>query len=241
MPKSAAVKPMNKTELAKLNGVTAVEISFNEKIGYVSATYVSQTSCPADCGARDICYANQGNTKHTTNRVNQSKASIEELATNEARVIDSLSGQLPLRIHVVGDCTTDYAAQTVAAAGARHRAKSGQHVWTYTHASKTVARESWGNVSVLASCDTLADIPAARAKGYATAVVVPHHTTDKAYIVDGIKLLPCPEQTGKAQNCSACKLCWNDDSLKAAQITIAFAAHSVSDAKKSAHFNILNN
>jgi hypothetical protein len=175
----------------------------------------------------------------STNRVNKSQASLDELAENEASAIRRLSGYLPLRLHVVGDCKTDATAQTVAAAADDHRAKHQQPVWTYTHAWRSVSRESWGGVSILASCETTEQVKQAKDKGFATAMVVPHHSSAKAYMLDGIKVIPCPEQTGKARNCEACQLCWNDAGLKASDSTIAFALHSVSDEKKQQLFSIL--
>jgi hypothetical protein len=88
-----------------------------------------------------------------------------------------------------------------------------------------VLRASWGKVSVLASCETATDVIDAKSKGYATAVVVDKFASDKAYHVDGIKVIPCPEATGKAANCSECRLCWNDSRLQVMNATIAFEAH----------------
>jgi hypothetical protein len=229
-----------KKAAANVTGVSAVEISQNSKIGTVSATYVSQSSCSSECVLKNNgCYAESGLTKFSTNRVNKSAASVEELANNEAAAIRGLSGYLPLRLHVVGDCKSDDAASTVAAAAADHRAKHQQPVWSYTHAWRGVSRESWGNVSILASCETSEQVKQARSKGFATAMVVSHHSSPKAHILDGIKVVPCPEQTGRAANCESCKLCWNDAGLKASNVTIAFAIHSVSEAKKQQLFTII--
>jgi hypothetical protein len=78
----------------------------------------------------------------------------------------------PLRLHTVGDCRTDEAARIVAAAAERYMDAGGGPVWTYTHAWRLVDRASWGRVSVLASCETPEQVELARARGYATAIVV---------------------------------------------------------------------
>jgi hypothetical protein len=165
-------------------------------------------------------------TAWATNRVNNQAAAEEitaqQLAENEAEGIRGLTGQKPLRLHVVGDCKTDAAAKTVSSAAADYHAKHNQPVWSYTHSWRDVARESWQEVSILASCETTADAKAAMDKGYAAAIVVPHHASTKAYVEDGVKLIPCPEQTGKSENCLSCGLCFNANRLHAIKAVIAF-------------------
>lgn len=156
-----------------------------------------------------------------------------QLATNEAEAIRTLTGRFPLRLHVVGDCTTDTTAQTVSRAASEHRAKFDQPVWTYTHAWRKVKRASWSDVSVLASCETIADTKQAMRKGYGAAIVVSEHKDTKAYSVDGVRLIPCPEQTGRAKNCETCKLCFNADRLRETNSVIAFAAHGATKKAKS--------
>lgn len=147
------------------------------------------------------------------------------IAKDEARHIDLLTGLYDLRIHTLGDCSTDMAAKTVAAAAERFMERHGRQAFTYTHAWRDVARKSWGEVSVLASCETPTEVRAARRRGWATAIVVQEHKQPTAYWVDGVKLVPCPEQTGRCESCYQCRLCMRDDKLKQAGVTIAFAAH----------------
>jgi len=212
----------------KLLGVSAVEISQNAKIGTVSATYASQRTCPKSCPFfKSGCYAENGNVGFQTNRLNReaNRANVLELANREAIAIRTLTGRFPLRLHVVGDCTTDASARVVSTAAAEHRAKFNQPVWAYTHAWRDVARDSWGDVSILASCETTDAVKQAQAKGYAAAIVVKDHADSKAYSVDGLKLIPCPQQTGRAANCEACKLCFNADRLRTIGAVIAFETH----------------
>ncbi len=210
--------------------IKAIESSSNSKIGTVSATYATQATCPNSCKLRgNGCYAENGavGVFHTSklNKSRDSQLPVEELAMIEAVGIAGLTGKLPMRIHVVGDATTDGAARLLSSAAEYHTRKHGQPVWTYTHAHREVERKSWGKVSVLASCETVEETKVAMAKGYAAALVVDHHESDKAYTQDGVKLVPCPQQTGRAENCVACKLCWNADRLLAMGAVIAFSVH----------------
>jgi hypothetical protein len=148
------------------------------------------------------------------------------IATEEAEAIDTLSGARPLRLHVVGDCTSDETAQILATAVKAYKRRGNQSAaWTYSHAWRDIKRKSFGSISVLASCETTEQVKVARAKGYATALVVDRFARTKAYSLDGIKIVPCPQQTGRSKNCLSCKLCWTDARLRETGVTIAFEAH----------------
>ena len=112
----------------------------------------------------------------------------------------------------------------------RQQKAAGSHddkpVWTYTHAWKKVGRKAWGSISVLASCDSLEQVHEAKRKGYATALVLDHFEETKAHYRAGVKIVPCPQETGRVPLCTDCRLCFKDDLLRQADITIAFAAHS---------------
>ena len=210
----------------------AVETSVNAKLGLVSATYASQSSCPRSCrwfGAG--CYAETGHVGQTTRRLNGSPVRGPlGVARVEARAMDGLSGDRLLRLHVVGDARTNAAARILGEACRRYARRGmlprrGKKVWTYTHAWQTVARSSWGPaVSVLASVETVRDARAAMAAGYAAAVVVTDFERDGAYPIDGTTVLPCPEQT-RGITCRECGLCRDDERLRAARLVIAFRAH----------------
>lgn len=209
----------------------AVEVSMNKKTGPVSATYAPiKQSCP-DCPLKDKgCYAQLGNAAYHVRRIEAKAEGLDpaSIARAEALAIDNLTGQLPLRVHVSGDCRTVAAAASVGAAMARRRAKHGRAAWTYTHAWRIVPRAAWGNApSVLASCESLDQIDAAAAQGYrAFAVIVTKHESDKAYEHNGRNVIPCPEQTTKGVTCTTCGLC-----MKERGQVIAFAAHG---SRKSA-------
>jgi len=208
---------------------TAVELSDNAKIGPAHATYVTQDSCPSCPLKGNGCYAEGGNMAFVSRRLNNASAgqylTPERIAREEERVIkEKLSGSLDLRLHVVGDCKTDTAANIVSEA-ALGVLKRGRDAWTYTHAWRNVERSAWGDLSVLASCEKPEQVAEAQARGYATAIVVSEFPTEKRYDYAGVKVIPCPSQTHETVRCVDCRLCFTDDRLKKQGLTIGFEAH----------------
>ena len=207
--------------------------SNNSKLGKMSATYVPiQKTCPTSCPLMDNgCYAK-------TSYVGIHNARLLKLTTHlsaydiirqEAREIaaagPTAKGRL-LRLHVSGDARTE-ASATLLANAAR---KWDGRVYSYTHAWRTVKRESWGAISILASCESLAQVKEAHARGYAASLVVDKHEGDRAYQVDGVKVIPCPNQTRDVK-CSECGLCMNDKVLHDQLAVVAFAVHGVGKRK----------
>lgn len=207
--------------------VSAVNISKNEKVGIAHATYVSQKSCPTTCPLLNAgCYAEHGNIAFHLRRMNKAAEALGalELARLEADAIEAkLSGSLDLRIHVVGDCTTNEAASIVSQA-ALSKLRSSKKPWSYSHAWRSVDRSAWGDVSVLASCETPAQVVEAQDRGWATAMIVDKFQGDKLYTDGQLKVLPCPNQTREVK-CVDCRLCLGDTRLRDKGITIGFAAH----------------
>lgn len=221
------------------NIVTAKEITENKKLGVMSTTYAAKQSCPKACPFKEsgACYGSSGPISFhwgkLTRNAEAQESSVKAIAKAEAKAIDGLSGKFDLRLHTLGDCQTDEAAKVVSAACERYMARGKKVAYSYTHAWRTVSRESWGKVSILASCETSKDVQAAKDRGYATAMVVQSFQKDTAYEQDGMKMVPCPEQTGRAKSCDECRLCLNAEKLKTAGITIAFAAHGPTKKMKA--------
>lgn len=246
---------------------TAVPASHNEKLGRAATTHAAQQSCPSDCVFRDGggCYAETGaQGKFVTMPLNESAteqgATALDVAFAEATAIDEMGVEpgAPMRLHTVGDCSTDEAARIVSAACERYMQRGGGKVWTYTHAWRLVAREAWGAVSVLASCETVADAQLAHVRGYASAIVVEKFEGEKLYKIEGeepplnldnpgesvretvirqepssLSVLPCPAQT-RHRTCSDCGLCFNDERLLASGLTIGFEIHGLNVTKRAA-------
>jgi hypothetical protein len=212
--------------------VSVIEISENAKLGKISATYVTQKSCPTDCAFYNSgCYAELGMTGMQTRRLNKNSNKFyknidtRDIARMEAREIKTLSGKRNLRLHVVGDAKTNSAANELAKAAKIFSSKYDKKVYSYTHAWKKVNRKSWGNISILASCETSQDVKQAQKLGYATAIVVDHFEDTKKYNYNGIDVIPCPSQTMDNVTCDSCKLCMQDKYLLTNKLTIAFSSH----------------
>lgn len=210
------------------NGAKAIEFSENAKLGGMSTTYAARGSCPLDCpfAKSKACYGECGPVRWQWDKMT-GKDPIA-IAKDEAAAIDKLSGRMNLRIHTLGDCRSNEAAKIVSAAAERYMKRGRSKAFTFTHGWRKVARASWGKVSVVASCERSEDVKKAKQAGYATALVLPSFKQDTAYVHEGLKVIPCPEQTGRCKSCSDCRLCLQDDKLRAADVSIAFKVHGPS-------------
>lgn len=224
-----------------MNGATYVSDSGNTKImgtKKVDATYTSiEASCPDSCELKSKgCYAQLSFVGMQVKRLDAQAvgASALQVARAEAKAIDDSykAGPVPqgrdLRIHVSGDSRTLAGTKLINNAVGRWRKRGGGAAWSYTHAWKHVPRKTWDNVSILASVDSVKDVPLAREQGYAPAIVVPEHPSERAYTLEGsdVKWIPCPAQT-RDVGCSDCRLCFNANRLFENNMGIAFAAHGV--------------
>lgn len=225
---------------------TATSSSRNKKIGDCAVTYAAQASCPASCAFKGGggCYAENGRIfAGVTKPLNETAAALHasplDVARAEAEAIDALTvvGGRPLRLHTVGDCPDDECARIVSAAAERYMERGGGQVWAYTHAWRDVDRDSWGKVSVLASCETDADLTEAWARGYAGSIVVEEFPGRKRYALDGPgawKIIPCPAQMTEGAACSSCRLCFDENRLYWAGLVIGFAVHGTASTVKAA-------
>ena len=214
---------------------TVVQKSQNVKLSanaMMSATYASQATCPKTCPFRDNgCYAEWGNTGIITRRLTKSSITDPiEIAKCEAEGIRNLKGLFPLRLHVVGDSSTPKAAEIISEACEEYKQRSGQEVFTYTHAR--IPRKHWGNVSVLRSCTTLRQAEGAIEAGYAAAMAVSKFKSERRYYIGrGMYGIPCPKQTNKTESCNTCKLCFKDRSLHKNKNVILFEVHGAMKCK----------
>ena len=235
-----------------MNGAIYVSDSGNTKImgsKKVDATYVSiKASCPKSCPLMGKgCYAQLSFVGITTHRLDEGAAGFSPLqvARAEAKAIDeSYRGGVPtgrdLRLHVAGDSRTVTGTRIINKAVKRWKERGGGDVWSYTHAWNQVPRNEWDQVSILASVTTVEEVPAARQQGYAPAIVVPEHPSERAYQLEGYdtKWIPCPAQT-RGVGCSDCRLCFNADRLYDGNFGIAFAAHGVKKTSIKRHLAVV--
>ena len=206
--------------------VIVKEKTSDRKLGECSATHASQHSCPKSCPWFNAgCYAEQGPQGIWSRKLNANAVTDPQaIAEAEAQGIRALTGKRRLRLHIVGDATTNEAARILASASAEHTAKHGKEVWTYTHGDTD--REAWGDISVLRSVETVEGAQAAHDKGFAVAMVVPEFADTKPYdLGNGFTGVPCLHQTGSTPDCNTCGLCTKDTLLHAKKRVILFAAH----------------
>jgi len=230
---------------------TLSPVSDNRKTGPICVTYVAEVTCPGDCPLAGECYGRNGHLGGHWARLNEDAAALGATALDAAREEAALIRACPalsdLRLHVVGDCPDDECAREVSGAAEEYMARGAAAevvAFTYTHAWRTVARASWGGVSVLASCETPFDLLAARGLNYAAALVVPEFTSDRAYPIalpDGSSttLVPCPYQTRGVQ-CVRCRLCMDADRLLRDNLVIGFAAHGARRKSLVRTLDVLN-
>lgn len=236
-----------------MKGAIYVEDSGNRKIlgsKKVDATYASiRTSCPTSCPLMgDGCYAELGYTGITSHRLDaEAKGnSALDTARAEAKAIDNSykGGEVPdhrdLRVHVAGDSRTLAGTRMINSSVGRWVKRGGGKAWSYTHAWAHVPRDVWSNVSILASVSNVAEVKAARKQGYAPAIVVPEHPSEKAYTLKGsdVKWIPCPNQT-RGVGCTDCRLCFDADRLYEGNFGIAFAAHGVMKEQMKRHLPVV--
>lgn len=215
---------------------------------FTTATYAAiEQTCPNSCafkkktpGGIRPCFADAGFTKKAV-RILETEAagmSADDVAASEAEAIDctfrngvpqdGARGGRDLRIHISGDARTRTAAQALAGAAARWKARGGGSVWTYSHAWRVIPRRDWGDVSVLASVERVEDAVTARMFGYPVAIVVRSHPSEKMWSpkgFPGIRIVPCPYET-RGVTCSSCRLCLDRD-LVGLNVAIGFAIHGV--------------
>lgn len=236
-----------------MNGAIYVSDSGNSKImgsKKVDATYVSiMASCPKSCSLMgEGCYAQLSFVGITSRRLDEEASGFTPLqaARAEAKCIDEAyhGKEVPagrdMRLHVAGDSRTLAGTRTINSSVKRWKQRGGGDCWSYTHAWKHVPREEWSNVSILASVTDIKEAQDARKQGYAPAMVVPEHPSERAYKLDGsdVKWIPCPAQTREV-GCSDCRLCFNADRLYDNNFGIAFAAHGPKKSSIKRHLTVV--
>lgn len=229
-----------------------IEKSGNRKIGDMSCTWVTLDTCPNTCFLKKsgTCYTLSGPAGIHVSKMNKAAKSIRgkdsdydfkiKLARQEANGIKKLSGKKPLRIHVSGDSSTTRGTRLLAQAAKVYKSKHNQPVYSYTHYHKT-KRSDWGEISILRSCETLEQAEKAHSDGFASSMVVSEFKSEKAYdLGNGFKGIPCPEQTGKQENCVKCGLCMKDTLLHKNKMVILFAAHGSGTKKIKKLLTVIN-
>lgn len=213
---------------------------------FVTSTYVSiEATCPDFCPWKgNGCYASEGESHLTMAGLNRAAWNMTALQVTlaEAAAIDAAfargvpqdgaKGGRDLRLHVGGEVSCTTGARALAAAVRRWSARGGGPAWTFTKRWRQIDREAWGPISVLASCVSTADVAAARARGYAAAIVVADFPDGPASwrYADG-RAIPCPAEATKHVTCSSCRMCMDAERLLERGLVIAFKAHGAGAEK----------
>ena len=238
-------------------GSIYVHGSSNSKLsekGNVDCTYASiDRTCPESCELKkdNTCYAKSSYVGIVNARLTKESVGMGtlDMARYEAAAIDAShkGGKLPknrcMRVHVSGDSRTVKGSRLINSAVGRWKKRGDKSnlCWSYTHAWKTVPAKVWSHVSMLASIDKVSDASLARERGYAPALVVAEHISEKTYTLEGsnVKWIPCPAQTKDSVTCEKCKLCMRSDYLYQSNHGIAFAAHGVQTNKIKRRLNVV--
>jgi hypothetical protein len=204
------------------------------------STYVSiSATCPSSCVFRDNgCYAQAGASHLTMGPLDRAgrRFSGLEVSRGEAGALgalwphgvpqDGARGGRDLRVHVGGDASCQRGARALGDAVSTLQARGLGQAWTYTHRWREIAREAWGPISVLASCESAQDVRDAGARGYAAAVTVERFADRRPIELGGVKAIACPfESRGDGPTCVRCRLCFDDERLRRGGRGIAFAIH----------------
>jgi hypothetical protein len=209
---------------------------------YIAATYVSiEATCPDHCAFKASgCYVREGFTARTSDRLDDGARHTTGDVVNylEAEAIrkgwggkrgivpdDGTGRPLVLRLHISGDVFSVKGARWLAVAALDYQRRGGGPVFGYTRRWNEVPRHAWGVISILASCTTPAEMHLARARGYVPALTVAKFPSHRAFVVDGLKVVPCPEETTKGKvRCVSCRLCIDRDLIQM-NVAIAFEVH----------------
>jgi hypothetical protein len=206
----------------------------------VAATWVTQESCHIDCPLKkNGCYAEIGRAGLHTHRLNNRAVKVaassgltpskfkEALAREEARQIRQLVEPRKLRVHVVGDCATKTSARIVGKAMVDYERRTGKPAWTYTHSWRRIPRADWRGARVLASVHSTSQVYQARKEGYeAAALTIAPTESHKAYVKDGLRVIPCPAQFfdngNRRTTCEQCGICQNVEKLASTNSVVGF-------------------
>lgn len=243
-----------------LPGAILVPRSENGKTGRITATYVSQETCPCGCPFRNNgCYAETGFPRFATSRVAKSGQGLSASAIirNEASLIQHYAKSIAsgfyanriisdrLRLHIVGDVVDGHSARRLNSAireWAKALAARGVRrpkAWLYTRNWRNISRGLFnGCLNPLASVLTAAEAREASKRGYLPALVVtkfPNGARAAALKHDpDLTIIPCPAQTKSGVTCDSCGLCMRGPEELRPGAVIGFESHGSGKARVDA-------
>ena len=220
----------------------------NTKDGYKlqSVTTTGRQSCPDGCEHKNTtCYADTGFLPMHWNKVSEGKRG--EDFESFLKKIEAIPEGNPWRHNQAGDLLgySHDPANTINSEALARLAKAnrGKRGFTYTH--KEIEPSKFVNASTASA--NLEAITKANRDGFTinlsangikqadryyktgnpTAVTVPEDTPEKTTTPEGVKVVVCHVQTGKANNCPECMLCQRGKR----KIIVALRVHSSNKGK----------
>lgn len=209
----------------------------NSKLGTSVATTTLPilSTCSTECmhhpDREATCYAYQGPMMWHQKRMEKEGLTQWEIANLEYAQVSTIPAGRLVRLHVAGEWISKAHIKSVAKAVKARALKA----WSYTHKWNQFKATDFKGMSVLASCETVADTVKAWMKGYAPALVVSKFERETAYPLrypdtypsgsdSGMMGIPCPAQT-RNRTCEECQLCLKTDWLRNTQHVILFEPH----------------
>lgn len=201
-----------------------VDLSHNSKTGTMPAVYGHRASCPTSCGLYQSCYAKSG--RAALHWATDAGASFADLLNWVTR----LPKRAMWRFGVTGDLPGNGAdlcresIMALARANKRRPALAYSHYPTTPENLETLKASKDAGFTINASCDSLADIKAARAAQVPCVTYTDAGDKRTAWRADGIRFVTCPNQSTRAKpQCKDCQLCADGDR----EFVIVFRAHGV--------------
>lgn len=218
----------------------------------VASTYASiSATCPRSCPFKNCgCYAQAGANHLTMGRLDRAGRALSGLVVTRAEAAalkalwqrgvpqDGRAGGRDLRLHVGGESSCTRGTRALADAVETLRGRGLGQAWSFTHRWKTIPRDAWGPIHVLASVQTSAEVVAAARRGYAPALTVSRFRGPEPIRVGGVRIIPCPyEASPKKPTCSQCRLCLRD--LRSTGEGIMFSVHGADAAQARRSLSVL--
>ena len=209
---------------------SVLKLSSNDKLGkrirkgawkgatIFTVTLEERKTCPSDCAMWAKCY---GDNMPFAHRMGMDTADLMQRLEKEVAIACETYKKVAVRLHVLGDF---FSLEYVVFWRKLQHKFQNLYIWGYTahkvgspigQAITEYNTSIGGRWLVRFSNNTNASL--ARVGEYTCAVDAPEET---GYV-------SCPEQTGKADSCGDCGLCWNHSVLKG----IRFLDHSKSKKK----------
>jgi hypothetical protein len=199
--------------------------SENRKAGKIPVSVTSSDSCPRTCGQFKTCYAKGGPLAMHWRAVDAGRSGMGLRAF--CRAIAALPAGQVWRHNAAGDLPGKNERIDRRALQQIVEANKGRKGWTYSHkwhseenlAAIRSANEQGFTINL--SCDSLAEVDAARAQGLPAVVTLPADVRQNFRTAQNNLVVLCPAATHANVSCATCKLC----AWKERQVTVGFPAH----------------